>query len=172
MKHLSSQALVELHNVIRDLRPSVLDDLGLVPALKAQVRVLESRTDAKAVFTVEGRSRRVRAELETIVFRIGQEALTNVAKHANAKSVSVRLLFNENCLKLIVQDNGQGFTPEAVLRPGEDQRMAWGLLGMQERVGLVDGVCFIISKPGEGTLIHASVPLDFETIQNVKEKED
>jgi len=169
MKRLSTQALEELHNVIRDLRPSVLDDLGLVPALKAQVRALESRTDVKADFSVEGKSRRMPAELETIVFRIGQEALTNVTKHANAKSVSMRLLFSKNCLKLLVKDDGQGFDPERVLRPGENRRMAWGLLGMQERVGLVGGVCFILSKPGEGTLIHATIPLNLESIQNVKE---
>jgi signal transduction histidine kinase len=172
LKRLSSQALEELHNVIRDLRPSVLDDLGLVPALKAQVRQLESRTSVEASFAVEGKRRRISTELETIIFRIGQEALTNVAKHAEAKSVSVRLSFHETCVKLMIHDDGRGFEPQVVLRPVEGQRMAWGLLGIQERVGLVGGVCFIISKPEQGTQIHISVPLDRETIQNVKNKED
>ena len=158
LKNINAQALQELHDIIGDLRPSVLDDMGLVPAIKGQIRQFEERTDVATTFEVSGQRRRVQPELETIIFRIGQEALTNVAKHAKAKSVSVRLSYHENCLKLTVNDDGLGFEPETTLRPGEDHRTAWGLLGIQERVGLAGGVCFIMSDPGEGTTIHVTVP--------------
>ena len=156
LKRINAQ---ELHDIIGDLRPSVLDDMGLVPALKSQVRQFEERTDVATTFEVTGPRRRVQPEIETIVFRIGQEALTNAAKHASANMVSVHLGYNENCLKLTVCDDGLGFEPETTLRPGEDHRTAWGLLGMQERVSLAGGACFIISEPGEGTTIHVSVPV-------------
>ncbi len=159
LKRLNAQALEELHNVIVDLRPAVLDDLGLVPALKAQVRQFEARTGVEATFSVKGTRRRLQPELETIIFRIGQEALTNVAKHAKAKNVSVMLHFNVNCLKLIVTDDGCGFDPEEILKPDGQQRTAWGLLGIQERVALVGGVSYFISEPGKGATIHISVPL-------------
>jgi signal transduction histidine kinase len=167
LKRLNAQALEELHIVISDLRPSLLDDLGLVPALKAQTQQFETRTGVTATFTVEGRRHRLQPELETVLFRIGQEALTNAAKHANAESVSMLLIYSENCVKLVVKDDGCGFKPDAVLKPDDHQRTAWGLLGIQERVALVGGVCFIISRPGSGTTIHVTVPLMSEIENNV-----
>lgn len=160
LKKLNAQALEELHHVIADLRPAVLDDLGLVPALMNQTRQFESRTGVKADFQVIGQRRRLSPELETVVFRIGQEALTNIAKHANAKNACLQLLFSKNCLKLIVQDDGCGFEPERAMRPDSPGRTAWGLLGIQERASLVGGACFIISQPGEGTIVHVTIPTD------------
>ncbi len=168
LKRLNAQALEELHNIIVDLRPSVLDDLGLVPALNAQVQQFESRTGVKARLEVIGRRIRLQPELETILFRIGQEALTNIAKHAKADSVCMRLLYHQNCIKLVIEDNGCGFEPEATLKPVSQQRTAWGLLGIQERVALVGGVCFIISKPDSGTTIHITVPLMNERKNHVE----
>ena len=159
LKIINAQALQELHNIIGDLRPSVLDDMGLVPALKGQVRQFEERTNVATSFEISGRRRRVQPELETIIFRIGQEALTNIAKHAKANSVRVHIGYYDDCLKLTVTDDGLGFEPETILRPGEEHRTAWGLLGMQERVGLAGGICFIMSDPGKGTTIHVSVPI-------------
>jgi signal transduction histidine kinase len=159
LKKLNSQALQELHNVIGDLRPSVLDDLGLVPALNAQVRDFEIRSKVEADFVVDGKRRRIRPDLETIVFRIGQEALTNIAKHASAESVHVHLAFRESSLRLSIEDDGCGFNPEDVLFTNGSGRSAWGLLGIQERVALVGGVCSILSEPGSGTRIEATVPL-------------
>ncbi len=162
LKKLNAQALQELHNVIGDLRPSVLDNLGLVPALNAQVRDFESRTGVEADFVVDGKRTRVRADLETIVFRIGQEALTNVAKHAAAESVHVRLRFRSNSLKLSIEDDGRGFDPDDVLYGDGSHRSAWGLLGIQERVALVGGLCSISSEPHKGTQIEATIPLIVE----------
>jgi len=174
LKRLNAQALRELHEVISDLRPSVLDDLGLVPALKAQTRQFEARTGVKTAFRVEGKRKRLQPEIETIIFRIGQEALTNVAKHASADTASVCLHFNENCLTLLVEDDGQGFDPELVLQPDGHHRTAWGLLGIQERVALVGGECRIRSRPGGGTQIEAQIPFGIavQREDDVKDKPD
>jgi signal transduction histidine kinase len=165
LKRLNAQALQEVHNVIGDLRPSVLDDLGLVAAFQSQVRQFESRTGVEPLFEVRGKRRRVRPEIETVVFRIGQEALTNVAKHANARTVNICLDFDERRLRLAIQDDGSGFDPEQVLHSNSERR-AWGLLGIQERVALVGGTCEIESYPGTGTTIKASVPLIEERFSN------
>jgi signal transduction histidine kinase len=162
LKELNAQALQELRLIIYDLRPSVLDDLGLVPALKAQVRDFESRTGVNSEFIVKGRKRRIRPDLETIIFRIGQESLTNIAKHAEADNVHVELVIKPTSMTLIINDDGKGFDPEKVLRRNPAQRSAWGLLGIQERVALVGGICSIDSEPGKGTTIKAAIPLAAE----------
>ena len=90
LKTMSTQALQELRDLIGDLRPSLLDDLGLVPALQSQVQSFTQRTGVQADFVLNGRRQRVQPEIETILFRIAQEALTNVAKHAQASQVTVR----------------------------------------------------------------------------------
>ncbi len=159
LKQLNSQALQELHNVISDLRPSLLDDLGLVAAFKAQAREFENRTGVETAFEVDGHRRRVLPEIETIAYRIAQEALTNVAKHAKANRVTISLQFQPNCLTLIVTDDGQGFEPLKATQADDGQRRAWGLLGIQERVALVNGTCDIVSQPGAGTTIRATIPI-------------
>jgi signal transduction histidine kinase len=165
LKRLNAQALEDLRLLVRDLRPSVLDDLGLVPALQNQVRQFEELTGVETTFAIDGKRRRLQPELETVIFRIGQEGLNNIAKHANATSADVRLSFNENCLKLTIKDDGRGFDPSQALSPDSTQeRTAWGLLGIQERVAIVGGACFIISEPGKGTVIHVSVPASYREV--------
>lgn len=159
LKLLSGQAMQELRDVIADLRPSVLDDLGLVAALQGQVKEFETRTGVTADLKTNGRRRRVQAEIETIVFRIAQEGLTNVARHGQATNVTVDLTFSDEALQLIVCDDGRGFDPQAALRPQVGQRPAWGLLGMQERASLVGGHFEINSQRGRGTTIQATIPL-------------
>jgi signal transduction histidine kinase len=113
-------------------------------------------------FIVKGRKRRIRPDLETIIFRIGQESLTNIAKHAEADNVHVELVIKPTSMTLIINDDGKGFDPEKVLRRNPAQRSAWGLLGIQERVALVGGICSIDSEPGKGTTIKAAIPLAAE----------
>lgn len=168
LKKLSAQALEELHELVADLRPSLLDDLGLVPALRKQVQEFASRTEVQADFVVNGRHRRVKPEIETILFRIAQEALTNVAKHAAAETVSVRLAYTDNSVQLTVQDDGRGFDPDKVFNTGPKQRRAWGLLGIQERVALVGGTLEIESQPGAGTTIRVDIPLIYEGVSDVE----
>lgn len=169
LKGLNAQALEELHHVIGDLRPAVLDDLGLVPALMNQVKQFENRFGVEAEFRAIGPRRRLQPEVETIIFRIGQEALTNIAKHASASKACIELAFHENCMKLIVTDDGCGFNPESELRRDSSNRAAWGLLGIQERASLVGGVCFINSKIGQGTTIHVTVPIETLKAENVED---
>jgi signal transduction histidine kinase len=157
LKDLNASALQELRDLIADLRPSILDDLGLVPALQAQVKAFRDRTGIHAVFDNRGRRRRLSPEEEIVIFRIAQEALTNVAKHAGAEHVMVRLTFHDDATHLVVTDDGQGFDPAEALQTAGTRR-AWGLLGMQERVTLIGGACEIASKPGKGTTVHVVVP--------------
>jgi signal transduction histidine kinase len=157
LKDLNARALQELRDLISDLRPSILDDLGLVPALQAQVKAFAERTGLHAVFDSRGPRRRLSPEDETVIFRIAQEALTNVGKHAQAKNAMVRLTFAGDATHLVVTDDGQGFNPAEALQVAGERR-AWGLLGMQERVMLVGGACEIVSKPGKGTTVRVVVP--------------
>ncbi|HZD11846.1 MAG TPA: GAF domain-containing sensor histidine kinase [Candidatus Binatia bacterium] len=162
LKDLNARALRELRDLIADLRPSVLDDLGLVAALHGQAQEFEERTGVAASLMVGGRRRRLQAEMEIVLFRIAQEALTNVAKHAAASKVLMRLEFEEERVQLVITDNGRGFDPREALQMAGTQRRAWGLLGMQERVTLVGGVCEIASRPGQGSTVRIVIPLDSE----------
>lgn len=162
LKTMSTQALQELRDLIGDLRPSLLDDLGLVPALQSQVRSFMQRTGVQADFVLNGRRQRLLPEIETILFRIAQEALNNVAKHAHASRATVEISFSDNRLILEVRDNGQGFEPETIFAATDGTRQVWGLLGMQERVALVGGSCVVHSKPGQGTAVQVSIPISAE----------
>lgn len=160
LKNLNAQALQELRDLIRDLRPSILDDLGLVPAVQAQVKEFEARTGVGAAFMADGPRQRLPSEIETVIFRIAQESLTNVAKHAEAQHVLVRLIFSEESVQLIVTDDGRGFDPDEALGADGRERRAWGLLGIQERITLVGGGFEIASRPGQGTTVRVWAPLD------------
>jgi len=158
LRTLNAKALGELRDIISDLRPSVLDDMGLVPAIKSQLTTFEKRTGLPVKMTINGHRQRLAPEIETIIFRITQEALTNVAKHAQASEVQLELNFQPDELCLQVYDNGVGFDPQLVLKDSAP-RHAWGLIGMQERVALAGGRCEIQSRPGKGTHIRVTVPL-------------
>lgn len=159
LKQMSTQALTDLRDLIRDLRPSLLDDLGLVPALQSQVQLFQAHSGVHAHLTVHGRVCRLPADIETIVFRIAQEALTNIAKHAAAENVAVMLAFEPGVIQLQVKDDGRGFDSDEIFAATAQPRHAWGLLGMQERVALVGGSCHITSRPGQGTAVEVSIPL-------------
>ncbi len=170
LRSLSSHALQEIHDMVADLRPSLIDNVGLVSALRSQVQSFEKRTGVKALFSVGGQSRRVDPDVEMATFRIAQEALNNVAKHAQATEVRVRVIFRADRLCLRVRDNGRGFDPEAMMDAGMKEREAWGLLGMQERVSLVGGGFFIRSRASVGTIIQVCIPL--LTMKEVARVED
>jgi signal transduction histidine kinase len=158
MKQLNAGALQELHEVIADLRPSLLDNLGLVPALRGQLSLFETRTGIATQLAVHGKSARLKPEVETTVFRVAQESLTNVTRHARAGRVEVDVTFGPELVELIVRDNGCGFDPEAALATRDAGRAAWGLMGIAERASLVGGTSEIRSRPGEGTTVRLTVP--------------
>jgi len=159
LEAMAGRALDELRRLIADLRPSHLDDLGLVAALRWYAR--EVQASAGVEVSVEAQNPKVALppELATVLFRIGQEAINNVVRHADAKHATVRLCCEDYEVRLIVTDDGRGFQPDRVLAPQRD-RHAWGLVGMQERAALVGGRLSVHSAPGEGTEILVVVPTD------------
>jgi signal transduction histidine kinase len=162
MRQVVSDILDEVHHLARDLRPSVLDDLGLVPALERYVREYGQTYGIEADFHNMGfDGQRVSAPAEVALYRIIQEALTNVAKYAKAQTVSVLLDWRRDWVSAIVEDDGRGFDPEKVIT-GPSHGL--GLFGMQERATLLGGTFRIESQPGNGTTIFIKVPAksDFE----------
>ena len=172
LRQLNAQALEELRDLVSDLRPSVLDDLGLLPALQGQVAAFTERTGVPVSFSVSGRRERLKADIETVAFRVAQEALTNVAKHAQAQRVRMRLDFGEDALTMLITDDGRGFDPEQVLHGSHNDRRAWGLLGMQERVALVDGRLNVHSVPGAGTTVDVVIPLKSSEGRDERTRQD
>lgn len=134
----------------------MLDDLGLLPALRQYLRDFGRRTGIMAEMVVSGTPRRLLPELETNLFRVVQEALTNTAKHAGAAKVTVLLNWGET-LTVRVEDDGRGFDLEQALRNTEKRSL--GLFGMQERVALFGGRLSLQSQPGRGTVVEAEIPL-------------
>jgi len=156
-----SQSLVEqtaeqIRDVMANLRPPVLDDYGLAAALHWYGEQFRRRTNV--AFAVEGNESMPRptARVENALFRIAQEALTNVAKHAQAKQVTVTVEVDHDILRLVVADDGIGFDRELLAEP--DAAQGWGLLTMTERADSVGGICRVVSHPGQGTQVIVEVP--------------
>jgi PAS domain S-box-containing protein len=163
LRQAAARTLDEVHRLARGLRPTALDELGLVAAVE-QHALDYAQTHGIAVDTrVRGFGReRLAPAVETAVYRIVQEALTNVAKHAGARTVSVVLQRTPDAVQAIVADDGCGFDVEAALRAPA----GWthlGLHGMRERAALLNGTVTIESAPGEGTTIYARVPVSGAT---------
>ncbi|MDR7483994.1 MAG: histidine kinase [Armatimonadota bacterium] len=151
--------LEEVRKIIHDLRPTMLDDLGLVSAVRVCARNLLEASGIRLTFDASGfGTRRLPAAVESTVFRVAQEAITNIARHARASAAVVVLRLSEGVLVLAVEDNGVGFDPGQVLGGREGRGV--GLLGMQERAALVGGRLAIESSPGGGTRIRLTVPLE------------
>lgn len=169
LKRYGAAALGELRRIIANLRPSQLDDLGLDAALHWYVDQFRQQYGLSVRLEVRYSEASLPPDSETAVFRITQEALTNVAKHANAESVVVRLTEYESYIELSVVDDGRGFYPSRVLQESE-QRDGWGLLGIQERAQLLGGKCHIESSPGQGTRVQVIIPKKDEGEEYVNDK--
>jgi PAS domain S-box-containing protein len=137
-----------------DLRPAMLDDLGLLPALLWHLERYASRTGVRVDFKHNGLEGRFAPEVETAAYRIIQEALTNVARHAGVSETTVRLWADQDTLLVRIEDQGTGFDPTAVLAAGH----ASGLAGMQERAALCGGQLTVDSEPGGGTRLALELP--------------
>ncbi|MEW6403031.1 MAG: sensor histidine kinase, partial [Chloroflexota bacterium] len=155
LQSLSRQISQGLYRLVRDLRPAQLDDLGLVPALRYLIGQYHTSMNLDAAFCVQGDIRRLDPVLETILFRVVQEALTNVARHAKTREAEVGLIFGKDSICLTVADEGQGF--DAL--PRFSAPRGFGLAGMRERVESMGGEFRLISAPGEGTIINVRFPL-------------
>ncbi|KIX14459.1 hypothetical protein X474_10235 [Dethiosulfatarculus sandiegensis] len=147
----------QLHDLSLDLRPPMLDDLGLVPTLRWYAKVFSKRLNLNIEFTAD-ECREIPSEYVIVLYRLTQEALNNIAKHASATRVWIRLKCLSGKLRLIVQDNGSGFDlAEALSAFGPSTGV--GLLGMRERLDFLGGDLDISSKPGSGTQISAFLPM-------------
>jgi len=153
LRDLVVSTLQGVRRLAVELRPSALDDFGLVPALERLAAAVGEQSGLDVDVAAELGDRRLTAEAETVLYRIVQEALTNVVKHAAATHVSITLVRKEGSAVVVVEDNGRGFDP-ASTREG-----ALGLTGMRERVALVGGRLAIESSAGAGTSLVAEVPL-------------
>lgn len=156
-----TQKLVEssvdiVHRFARELRPTVLDDLGLIPALQTYMKSFQEQTGIRVSLTAFAAVEQLTEDKRTILYRVAQEALTNVSRHAQASEteVSIQKLNGAICMK--IKDNGKGFQEERVLRAKKNRRL--GLLGMRERLEMVGGNFSFISIPGKGTTIQARIP--------------
>ncbi len=151
-------ALNETRELSRLLRPPVLDDLGLRAALSWLARTLEQRAGLRVELSLTGIEERFDPELETLVFRIAQEALTNVLRHAGVDLARVAVSRSAGLLVLRISDAGRGFNSQAALAGGEASTGS-GLRGMRDRLELFGGRIEIVSAAGQGTLVSAAIPL-------------
>ena len=152
-REVVTQVVSELRQISHGLRPPTLDDLGVTAALRKLVADFPARTGIASSFRVEGGARRVRPDVELGLFRVAQEALNNVARHAQAHKVSVRMRFTDEEVRLSVTDDGNGFNP------GLAGESTLGIVGMTERAGLLGGRLEVVSAPGRGTTVRTEVPL-------------
>ena len=150
-------AIERMHGFARALRSAALDDLGLLPALRSYLKDYAERTGLLVRFERSAKDAPLNAEQKTALFRIAQESLANVAKHAQATEVVVTLGFAEDKMQLRIKDNGKGLAVKQQRTAVEKNRL--GLLGMQERARLVNGRCIVQSAPGCGTTVMAEIPL-------------
>jgi signal transduction histidine kinase len=153
LRELVVDTLQDVRALAVELRPKVLDDFGLVPALERLVTTFSDKTGIAADLEAALPEERLPAEIETALYRIVQEALTNVVKHAGASRVSVLLTRGDTSVTAVVEDDGRGF------EAGESSGEGVGLVGMRERVGLLEGRLAIESTEGAGTTLVAEVPL-------------
>ena len=144
------QAIEELRRTSLDLRPSVLDDLGLVPALRWLVDNMSEGSDVNTTITIKGARRKLLPEAEVTIFRVVQEALSNIKRHSKATEAAVSVEFEADHLKITIEDNGRGFRP--LKKPNRlAARGQLGLIGMRQRIDLLGGTLKIRSKLGGGT---------------------
>lgn len=158
LKDMVRVTLKDLRKIIFDLRPMALDDLGLVPALNRYITEYKDKYQLEGKFVFFGTERRLKTAVEVGVFRIIQEALNNIWKHAKASRVTVRLEMSEEAVTAIVQDDGQGFDLDSAIRANQG-RESLGLTSMQERVELLGGTFEISTAPGKGTKITVRIPI-------------
>jgi signal transduction histidine kinase len=154
LRNVRGQVVETLHDVRRlavELRPKALDDFGLVPAVERLAESFVEQTGLRLDVEAQLGKERCSSDVETALYRMVQEALTNVVKHAQARSVSIVLTHARGTITAVIEDDGRGFDPEAA-------REGMGLDGMRERLGLIGGKLGIESRPGGGTTLVAKVP--------------
>ena len=154
-------SLEEMRKVIFNLRPMALDDLGLIPTLRKYVHDYEDKTKIRAAFETRGKEHRLSSAMEAAVFRLVQEALSNAAKHAYPSYVLVEITFQAQLIKIVVKDNGLGFNVQQIKKE-QSSRESFGLVGMRERVELLEGRMEIESAENQGTSVVIHIPTNVD----------
>lgn len=153
LKKMVRSALYEVRRIIYDLRPMALDDLGLIPTLKKYIATMEDYNKTRITFQSFGKERRLETKYEVAFFRLLQEAVQNALKHAEASEIQVKVEMTHNTTIIIVKDDGKGFDLS------EKKEQSFGLVGMRERVDMLEGELKIDSSPGEGTIVTIRIPI-------------
>ena len=149
-----SEVAEEVHDLSRQLHPSILDDLGLVQAVQAECAAFSKKTGIDLSFTPHDLPDSVHQPLALCIYRVMREGLQNIAKHSRAAAASITLQGLSEGIRLLIQDKGTGFDPNEVKK-----KAGIGLSSMRERVRLVNGTISFKSKPGHGTAIEVFIPL-------------
>jgi two-component system CheB/CheR fusion protein len=157
IQHLVENSVIAVHRFARGLRPAVLDDLGLIPALHAYCKSLAAKQKIKILLTAFGGVEALGEAERTVLFRVAQEALTNVVRHANATEVKLIISAIPDAIRMEIADNGKSFR---VGHPSPGKKSRLGLVGMNERVEMVGGTLAIESTRGQGTTVRAEIPFN------------
>lgn len=167
---LLQETMETVHRFARDLRPAMLDELGLLPALRSYLKGFANRTGLRVHFRGNPIAEKLDGDQKTVLFRITQESLTNVSKHARASEAEVVIRkFNEGiCMEII--DNGRSFKADPMNSARSKGRL--GLLGMQERVRLINGQFTVKSQPGKGTVVRVVIPFNPMSLQQTRNQHD
>jgi signal transduction histidine kinase len=157
-----TQKLVEhsvniVHRFARELRPTVLDDLGLIPALLTFLKGFRKDTGMQVSLSAFAEVEELTGERRTVLYRVAQEALNNVSRHACASRVQVKIQKLDGAIRMTIKDNGRGFPAEHTMHSKRNKRL--GLLGMRERLDMVGGNFLVTSSPSKGTCVLAEIPL-------------
>jgi signal transduction histidine kinase len=155
---LLSQSMEAVHGFARELRPALLDDLGLLAAMRSYINAFVERTGIRLQFRAPAAEAVEAMDIahKAVIYRVAQESLNNIAKHAEAKRVNFTIRRVQQRISIEIQDDGKGFDLEQ--RPPGKTPDRLGLLGMQERVRLINGEFSIDSQPGRGTLVRVQIP--------------
>lgn len=159
LEKLAGNGLEELQHLVTGLYPPQLDELGLVAALRWYATEIKERFGVQLNINYQGPHLVLRSEERAALYRIVQEAITNIVRHADTKQADLRIKFSENEIYLAIEDYGRGFDVKKALDGREADRRSWGLIGMMERATLIQGTCQIHSNLGKGTLIEVNVPI-------------
>jgi signal transduction histidine kinase len=144
-----------IRRIATELRPSIIDDLGLNAAMEWLVSEFNSRQHIDIRYEIDFDDKNINPDISIGLFRILQESLTNIARHANAKTALITIEKLKDTARLTIQDDGIGFDTTV-----KQNKVSFGLLGIKERTGMMHGECSIVSAPGKGTTIEVKIPLD------------
>jgi len=156
MHRVVEESLDIVHRFARQLRPTMLDDLGLIPALQAFMKGFMEDTGVRTSLKAFGGIETATDAVRTVLYRVAQEALTNVARHAKASQAEVLIQCLDGCIHMDISDNGLGFKVDG--KPGAKKHHRLGLIGMRERVEMIGGTFSVESAPGQPTTVRVALP--------------